>query len=97
MSGVGMILSTAAEAFVVAALVFGFLRENKVIRIERKAWRFLRALRRKARKARKKELERELLDARFADEYETERRSRPAAKKTDDSTKKRKSSHGRVA
>ena len=100
-----MILRTLAEIGVVAALIVGFLKENKFIRAERKAWRFLRALRRKAHQEREKELERELLDAQYAGEYETERRSRisarpvravKAAKKTSGS-KKRKSARGRVA
>lgn len=92
----GMILRTAAEIFVVLALIFGFIKENKVIRAERKAWRFLRGLRRKARDARKRELDRELLDARYADEYEP-RRSSKSVKASADGEKKRKSSRGRVA
>ena len=92
-----MLLRTLAEIGVVAALIVGFVRENKFVKAERKAWRFLRALRRKAHEAREQELERELLNAQYADEYETERRSKPAVKKTADSGKKRKSSRSRVA
>ena len=91
----GMILRTAAEIFVVLALIFGFLKENKIIKTERKAWRFLRRLRRKARDARERELERELLDARYAGEYETRRRSQQS--KTSAGEKKRKSARSRVA
>ena len=54
----GMILRTVAEVFVVLALIFGFVKENKVVRVERKAWRFLRKLHRKARDAKARELER---------------------------------------
>ncbi|MBQ7543172.1 MAG: hypothetical protein IJT44_12870 [Clostridia bacterium] len=99
MSAVSMILRTLAEIAVVGVLLLGFLRENKLVRIERRAWRFLRALRRKARSAREKELERELLDARYAGEYETERRSKPAVKRSCASVgaKKRRSARGRVA
>lgn len=92
----GMILRTVAEIAVVLALIFGFLKENKIVKAERKAWRFLRGLRRKARNARKRELDRELLDARYADEYEPRRRSR-SAKAASDGEKKRKSARGRVA
>lgn len=97
MSGIGMILRTLAEIGVVIALIFGFVRENRFVKAERRAWRFLRALRRKARSARERELERELLNAKYAGEYETERRSKSADAKTDDKGKKRKSSRGRVA
>ena len=93
---VGMLLRTAAEIVVVLALIFGFLKENKVIRAERTAWRFLRRLRRKAHDAREQELERELLDARYADEYEPRRRSKPA-KAASAGGKKRKSARDRVA
>ena len=92
----GMILRTTAEIAVVLALIFGFLKENKVIKAERKAWRFLRRLRRKARDARKRELDRELLQARYADEYEPRRSSR-SAKASSGAEKKRKSARGRVA
>ena len=92
----GMILRTAAEIFVVLALIFGFLKENKIVKAERKAWRFLRRLRRKARDARERELEREMLDARYADEYEPRRSSKPAHHDSG-SEKKRRSTHGRVA
>lgn len=91
-----MILRTAAEIFVVLALIFGFLKENKIVKAERKAWRFLRRLRRKARDARERELEREMLDARYADEYEPRRRSKPT-QKDPGGEKKRRSTHGRVA
>ncbi len=94
---IGMILRTLAEIFVVLALLFGFLKENKVVKVERKAWRFLRALRRKARNARERELERELLDARFADEYEPRRSSKTETKASSGSEKKRKSARDRVA
>ncbi|MBQ7546153.1 MAG: hypothetical protein IJT41_04205 [Clostridia bacterium] len=97
MSEIGMLLRTLAEVGVVIALLFGFMRENKFVKAERKAWRFLRVLRRKAHDAREKELERELLDAQYADEYETERRSKPSVKKTAGGKKKRKSSRDRVA
>lgn len=92
-----MILRTVAEIFVVLALIFGFLKENKVVKAERKAWRFLRKLRRKARDAREQELERELLNARFADEYEPRRSSKTDAKVSSGSERKRKSAHNRVA
>lgn len=92
----GMILRTAAEIVVVLALIFGFVKENKFVKAERKAWRFLRRLRRKARDARKKELDRELLEARYADEYAPRRSSR-SAKAASDGEKKRKSARGRVA
>ena len=92
-----MLLRTLAEVGVVVALLFGFIRENRFVKAERRAWRFLRALRRKAHDAREKELERELLEAEYADEYETERRSRSAVKKTAAGKKKRKSSRDRVA
>jgi Sec-independent protein translocase protein TatA len=91
-----MIIRTVAEIFVVLALIFGFLKENKIVRIERRAWRFLRRLRRKAHEAREQELERELLDARYADEYEPRRRSKPA-KASSAGEKKRKSARDRVA
>ncbi len=93
----GMILRTVAEVFVVLALIFGFVKENKVVKVERKAWRFLRKLHRKARDAKARELERELLDARYADEYEPRRSSKTAAKKASGGEKKRKSAHSRVA
>ncbi len=93
----GMILRTVAEIFVVLTLIFGFVKENKVVKAERKAWRFLRRLRRKARDARERELERELLDARYADEYEPRRSSKTAAKASSGSEKKRKSARSRVA
>ena len=93
----GMILRTVAEIFVVLALIFGFLKENKVVKVERQALRFLRRLRRKAHDAREKELERELLNARYADEYEPRRSSRSAAKSTSGNDKKRKSARDRVA
>ena len=91
-----MLIRTVAEIFVVLALIFGFLKENKVIKIERRAWRFLRRLRRKAHEAREQELERELLNARYADEYEPRRRSKPA-KSSSAGEKKRKSARDRVA
>ena len=92
----GLVLRTAAEIFVVLALIFGFVKENKVVKVERKAWRFLRRLRRKAHDAREQELERELLDARYADEYEPRRRSKPA-KAASTGEKKRRSARDRVA
>lgn len=92
----GMLLRTVAEIVVVLALIFGFLKENKIVRAERKAWRFLRRLRRKARDARKRELDRELLDVRYADEYEP-RRSSKTAKSAPGGEKKRKSARDRVA
>ena len=93
----GMILRTVAEIFVVLALVFGFVKENKVVKVERKALRFLRKLRRKAHDAREHELERELLNTRYADEYEPRRSSKTEAKKTAEAQKKRKSARDRVA
>ena len=93
---IGMILRTAAEVLVVLALIFGFVKENKVVKAERRAWRFLRRLRRKARDAREQELERELMDARYADEYETRRSSRTEAHKIS-GEKKRRSARDRVA
>lgn len=92
----GMILRTAAEAFAVLALIIGFIKENEFIKVERKAFRFLRFLRRKARDARKQERARERQIALYAGEYATRRRSRPAVRSSADDTK-RKSARGRVA
>ncbi|MBR5619438.1 MAG: hypothetical protein IKW76_06870 [Clostridia bacterium] len=92
----GMLIRTAAEILVVLTLIFGFVKENKFVKVERRAWRFLRRLRRKAHDARERELERELLDARYADEYEPRRRSKPAKTSTA-GEKKRKSARDRVA
>ena len=74
-----MILRTLAEVGVVVALIFGFIKENKVVKAERGAFRFLRSLRNRMNNARERELERELSRAAYADEYRTERRSKPAA------------------
>ena len=91
-----MILRTAAEAFVVLALLFGFVKENKFVKAERKAQRFLRLLRRNARDARRKERDRERQRALYADEYETRRSSKTA--KASGGEKKRRSVRGsRVA
>lgn len=88
-----MILRTLAEVGVVVALIFGFIKENKVVKAERGAFRFLRSLRKRMHNARERELERELSRAAYADEYRTERRSKPAAA----DGKKRKSQNDRVA
>lgn len=88
-----MILRTLAEVGVVVALIFGFIKENKVVKAERGAFRFLRSLRKRMNNARERELERELSRAAYADEYRTERRSKPAAA----DGKKRKSQNDRVA
>ena len=90
-----MILRTAAEIFVVLALVIGFVKENKFIRTERKAIRLLRRLRRKARDART--LERAQANALYADEYALRRSSKTAAKQSSPGETKRRSARGRVA
>ena len=91
----GMILRTGAEAFVVLALIFGFVKENKFVHAERKALRFLRLLRGKARDARRQERAREKSDARYAGEYETRRSSKST--KASSGEKKRRSVRDRVA
>ena len=95
MASVSLILRTLAEIAVVLTILGSFVRENKFIRVEHKAFRFLRALRRKAKVAHKRELEQELLRAQYAGEYETERRSKAASR--DSEEKKRKNHHSRVA
>ena len=95
MESVSMILRTLAEIAVVLTILAGFVRENKFLRVERKAFRFLRTLRRKAKEAHKRELEQELLRAQYAGEYETERRSKAADKEPEEP--KRKNRHSRVA
>ena len=70
-----MLVRTLAEVGVVAALIFGFIKENKVIKAERGVFRFLRSLRKRMHNARERELARELSRATYADEYRTERRS----------------------
>ena len=89
-----MILRTLAEAAAVIALIFGFIKESKVVKAEHGAFRFLKSLRRRMHAARERELERELSRAAYADEYRTERRSKPAAS---GESKKRKSQNNRVA
>ena len=86
-------LIVLAEAAAVIALIFGFIKESKVVKAERGAFRFLKSLRRRMHAARERELERELSRAAYADEYRTERRSKPAAA----DGKKRKSQNDRVA
>ena len=93
----GMLIRTVGEAFVVLALIFGFVKESKVVKIERRAWRFLRRLRRKARDARRQELAGAAPDARYADEYETRRRSKPTVQAPSGGEKRRRSARGRVA
>lgn len=89
-------MRTVAEVVVVLTLIIGFLKENSFIKAERKAWRFLRRILRKARDARKAEQDRERLNARYADEYETRRSSR-SVKAAASGEKKRKSARDRVA
>ena len=86
-----MIVRTLSEIAVVLALIFGFLKENKLLRLQRGAFRLMRSLRRKARDARERELREELLQAQYADEYKTDRSSKTTAEK------KKKSSRGKVA
>ena len=98
MSAGMLILRTLAEIAMVLALIFGFLKQNKLLNWQRRAFRWMRALRRKAKEARERELEQELLRAQYADEYETDRSSRTvAAAKTQTGGKKRKSSRSKVA
>ena len=93
-----LILRTLAEIAMVLALIFGFLKENRLLKWQRKAFRLLRVLRRKAHAARERELEQELLRAQYADEYETDRSSKTvAAAKAHSGVKKRKSSRSKVA
>lgn len=89
-----LILRTLAEIAVVITLVFGFLRENKFVKLERKAVRFLKSLRKRMRLKREQELKKELLQAQYAQEYETERSSKTKPAETG---KKRRSSRGKVA
>lgn len=94
----GMILRTLAEIAVIGSIIFGFMKESKLIRFEDKCFRFFRALRKKMRKARDEELRNELRKAEFAAEYETERRSKPARQARASEPKKRKQSRSnRVA
>lgn len=88
-----MLLRTLAEVGVVLALIFGFIKENKVVKAERGVFRFIRSLRQRMKNARERELDRELSRAAYADEYRTERRSKPAVAEP----KKRKSRNDRVA
>ena len=92
-----LILRTFAEIAMVLALIFGFLKENKLLRWQRRAFRLMRSLRRKAHDARERELEQELLRAQYADEYETDRSSKTVAAKAQASGKKRRSSRSKVA
>lgn len=96
MSAAVMILRTLSEIAVVLVLLFGFLKENKILQWQRRAFRLLHSLRKKARAAREREMQQELLEAQYADEYETERSSKTAAR-TKAETKKRKASRGKVA
>ena len=98
MSAGMLILRTLAEIAVVLTLIFGFLKENRLLKWQRKAFRLMRTLRKKARAARERELEQELLRAQYADEYETDRSSKTvAAAKAQTAGKKRKSSRSKVA
>lgn len=97
MASVTMILRTLAEIAVVLTILAGFMRENKFLRVERRAFRFLRTLHRKAKAAHKRELEQELLRAQYAGEYETERRSKAVVKEKETDDKKKKNHHSRVA
>ena len=95
-----LILRTLAEIAVVLTLIFGFLKENKLLKWQRKAFHLMRSLRKKARAARERELAEELLRAQYADEYETDRSSKTVAAakaKAQTSEKKRKSSRSKVA
>ena len=93
-----LILRTLSEIAVVLAIIFGFLKENKLLRWQRGAFRLMRSLRRKAHDARERELEQELLRAQYADEYETDRSSKTVAEtKAQTGGKKRKSSRSKVA
>lgn len=92
MSSGMLIVRTLGEIAMVLVLIFGFLKENKLLRLQRRAFRLMRSLRKKARDARERELQKELLQAQYADEYETDRSSKPTA---DD--KKKKASRGKVA
>ena len=98
MSAGMMILRTLAEIAMVLVLLFGFLKENRLLKWQRRAFRLMRSLRKKARAARERELEQELLRAQYADEYETDRSSKTAARaKSSPDSKKRKSSRSKVA
>ncbi len=98
MSSVMLIMRSLAEIAVVLTILVGFVRENKFMRVERKAFWFLRVLRRKAKDARRRELEQELLRAQYAGEYETERRSKTTARAAKEpAEKKKKNHHSRVA
>ena len=98
MSAGMMILRTLAEVAMVLALLVGFLKENRLLKWQRRAFRLMRRLRKKAHDARERELEQELLRAQYADEYETERSSRTVAEaKALSDGKKRKSSRSKVA
>ena len=98
MSSVLMIVRTLSEIALALAIVAGFVRENKFMRAEKKAFRFLRALHRKTKEVRRRELEKELLRAQYADEYETDRSSKPAAREKDEpDEQKKKNHHSRVA
>lgn len=98
MGAVGMILRTFAEIAVGLSIVYGFIKESRVIRFEEKSFRILRALRKKASKARDQELKNEIRRAGFAAEYETERRSKSSRPVKPTETKKRKTTrNNRVA
>lgn len=98
MSAGMLIVRTLAEIAMVLVLLFGFLKQNKLLKWQRRAFRLMRTLRRKARDARERELEQELLRAKYADEYETDRSSKTVAKaKAQTADKKRKASRSKVA
>ena len=98
MSSGMLIVRTLAELAMVLVLLFGFLKENKLLKWQRRAFRLLRRLRKKAHDARERELEQELLRAQYTDEYETDRSSKTVAKaKVPTDSKKRKVSRSKVA
>ena len=91
MAAVSLILKAVAEIAMVLFLLWGFINENKLVRFEKKIFKAIRKLREKRRTLREEERARELTEASFKSEYETERRS------SDKNVNKRKSQRNRVA
>ncbi|MBQ3151623.1 MAG: hypothetical protein IJB86_10315 [Clostridia bacterium] len=91
MAAVSLILKAVAEIAMVLFLLWGFINENKLVRFEKKIFKAIKKLRQKRRALREEERAKELTDASFPSEYETERRS------ADKNTQKRKSQRSRVA